>query len=172
MVQLTAHVSLSGLPVLTTLYKLILIHKRNKSQNCDFFSGSTFIFVKNTQQIAANLMFGLILAVAKVPWCFLEGQFMHWSVTKTQCGADKSTSISRPGGYEVYILASNMPKSPKTRKRLQDEFLSLLLSNQTEILKRGMTWTEQKTKGTTFKVQYVAIANPLYIDLIHQWTTK
>ena len=38
-------------------------------------SGSTFIFVKNTQQKAANLMFGLILPVAKVPWCFLEGQF-------------------------------------------------------------------------------------------------
>ena len=23
-----------------------------------------------------NLMFGLILSVAKVPWCFLEGQYM------------------------------------------------------------------------------------------------
>ena len=32
-----------------------------------------------------------------------------------------------------------------------------------------MTWTEQKTKGTTFKVQSITIANPLYIDFIHQW---
>ena len=32
-----------------------------------------------------------------------------------------------------------------------------------------MTWTEQKSKGTPFKVQSVAIANTLYIDLIHQW---
>ena len=36
MVELTAHVSLSGLPVLTTLYKLILMHKKTKSQNCEF----------------------------------------------------------------------------------------------------------------------------------------
>ena len=57
----------------------------------------------------------------------------------------------------------------KSRKPLQDEFSSLLLSNQKEILKRGMTWTEQKLKGTTFKVQSIAIANPLYIDFIHQW---
>ena len=51
-------------------------------------------------------------------------------------------------------------------------FLSLLLSNQKEIMKRGMTWTEQKTKGTTFKVQSLAIANPWYIDLIHQCVTN
>ena len=57
-----------------------------------------------------------------------------------------------------------MPKSPKSRKPLQGEFFS----NQNEILKRGMTWTEQKPKGTTFKVQSIAIANPLNIDLIHQ----
>ena len=37
--------------------------------------GSTFIFVPNTHQKAAHLIFGLILPVAKVPWCFLEGQF-------------------------------------------------------------------------------------------------
>ena len=36
MVQLTVHVSVSGLPVSTILYKLILMHKRNKSQNCEF----------------------------------------------------------------------------------------------------------------------------------------
>ena len=74
------------------------------------------------------------------------------------------TAISRPGGYEVYILASNMPEFQKSRKTLQDKLLSLLLSNQKEILKRGMTWTEQKPKGTTFKVQSIAVANQLYID--------
>ena len=31
-----------------------------------------------------------------------------------------------------------------------------------------MTWTKQRQKGTTFKVQLVAIANPLYIDMIQQ----
>ena len=36
MVQLTAHVSLSGLPVLTTLYKLTPMHKRTNSQKCEF----------------------------------------------------------------------------------------------------------------------------------------
>ena len=35
-VQLTVHVSVSGLPVLTILYRLILMHKRTKSQNCVF----------------------------------------------------------------------------------------------------------------------------------------
>ena len=35
MVQLTVHVSVSVLPVLTTLYKLILMHKGTKSQNCE-----------------------------------------------------------------------------------------------------------------------------------------
>jgi hypothetical protein len=37
-------------------------------------SGSTFIFVKNPHQKAANLMFRLILPVAKGPWLFLEVQ--------------------------------------------------------------------------------------------------
>ena len=37
MVQLTVHVSVSGLPVLTILYRLIRMHKMTKSQNCDFF---------------------------------------------------------------------------------------------------------------------------------------
>ena len=31
-----------------------------------------------------------------------------------------------------------------------------------------MTWKKQKQKGTTFDVQSIAIANPLYIDLIQQ----
>ena len=36
MVQLNAHVSLTGLPVLKTLYKLILMPKKTKSPNCEF----------------------------------------------------------------------------------------------------------------------------------------
>ena len=40
-------------------------------------SGSTFIFVKNTHQKAANLMFGLISPVALTPACFLEGQYIY-----------------------------------------------------------------------------------------------
>ena len=32
-----------------------------------------------------------------------------------------------------------------------------------------MTCTEQKPKGTTFKVQSFTLASPIYIDLIHQW---
>ena len=40
-------------------------------------SGSTFIFVKNTHQKAANLMFFLISPVAKTPAWFLEGQCMR-----------------------------------------------------------------------------------------------
>ena len=62
-----------------------------------------------------------------------------------------------------------MLKSPKSHKLLQSNFLSLLLSNQKEILKKGISWTEEKQKGTTFKVQSIAIANPLYTDLIHQY---
>ena len=46
MVQLTVHVSVSGLPVLTILYKLILMHKRTKSHNCDFFVLSKLYFKK------------------------------------------------------------------------------------------------------------------------------
>ena len=62
-----------------------------------------------------------------------------------------------------------MSKSQKSCKLLQANFLSLFLSNQKKILKRGITETEQKTKGTTFKVQSIAIPNSLYIDLIHQF---
>ena len=39
-------------------------------------SGSTFIFVKNTHQKAANLTFCLISPVARIPAWFLEGQFI------------------------------------------------------------------------------------------------
>ena len=40
------------------------------------------VLVKNTHQQAANLMFGLILPVAKVPWLFnLEG----WSTENWRC---------------------------------------------------------------------------------------
>ena len=61
-----------------------------------------------------------------------------------------------------------MPKSQKSCNRLQAQFLSLLLNNQKEIMKRGMTWAEQKPKGITFKVHSLAIENALYMDLIHQ----
>ena len=37
-------------------------------------SGSTFIFVQNTHQQAANLTLGLILPVAMIPAWFLGGQ--------------------------------------------------------------------------------------------------
>ena len=37
MIQLTFHVSVAGLPVLTIIYKLILMHYRTKSQNCEFY---------------------------------------------------------------------------------------------------------------------------------------
>ena len=40
-------------------------------------SRSTYIFVKNTHQKAANLMFCLILPVAKGPWLFLKVQFQQ-----------------------------------------------------------------------------------------------
>ena len=72
-----------------------------------------------------------------------------------------STAISRPSDYVVYKLASNMPKSEKSRKPLQDEVLSLLLINQNKILKRGMTWTEQKPKVTTFKMQPIAYSKSI-----------
>ena len=36
LVQLTAHLSLSGLPVFTYLYKLTPMHKRTNSQHCEF----------------------------------------------------------------------------------------------------------------------------------------
>ena len=31
-----------------------------------------------------------------------------------------------------------------------------------------MTYTKQKPKGISFKVQFIAISNPFYTDLIHQ----
>ena len=65
-----------------------------------------------------------------------------------------------------------MPKSQKGHKPLQDKFLSLLLSNKKEIWKRDMTLTEQKQKGTTFRVLSKAIANKLYIDMIHQCISR
>ena len=79
------------------------------------------------------------------------------------------TAISRSGGYEVYRFASNMPKSPKKRgNSLQAKIVSLLLRNQKETLKTATTWTESKPKGTTLKVQSIAIANSLYFDLIYK----
>ena len=55
---------------------------------------------------------------------------------------------------------------------MQDKLLSNLLSIKKDILKRGLTWTKQKPKVTTFKRQSIAVANPLYIDLIHQCTVS
>ena len=46
-----------------------------------FFLQAYRIFVKNTHQKAVNLMFRLILPMAKVPWLFLEVQytwFYYW----------------------------------------------------------------------------------------------
>ena len=53
--------------------------------------------------------------------------------------------------YEVYILASNTPKLQKGSKPQQNKFLSLLLNNQKEILKRGLTLKKQKPKCTTLR---------------------
>ena len=39
------------------------------------------------------------------------------------------TAISRPGGFEVYILASNMSKSQKSHKLLHVKFSSLHIIN-------------------------------------------
>ena len=66
----------------------------------------------------------------------LNDFFLLKNVNHINFGCRKLTAISRPGGSELYRLASNKPKSQKRGKPLQD---------------------------------YVsAIANPLYIDLIHQ----
>ena len=48
MVQLTVNVSVSGLPVLTILYKIIIMHKRTKSQICEFVCFIKFIALKKT----------------------------------------------------------------------------------------------------------------------------
>ena len=95
----------------------------------------------------------------------LIGPEITWSDPRPLIGPPPPTAIARPGGYEVYRVASNMPKSQKT---LQDKFPSLLLSNQKEILKWGITWTQPKLKGTAFRVRSIFKANALYIDLIQQ----
>ena len=51
--------------------------------NEEFFSSAfrTYIlFVKNTHQKADNLMFRLILPVAKDPWLFLEVQYKQFNI--------------------------------------------------------------------------------------------
>ena len=60
------------------------------------------------------------------------------------------TAISRHGGYEVYKLASNMPKSPpkKNASGCKLIFLSLLLSNQKKILKTEIK--RQNFKGAVY----------------------
>ena len=57
-----------------------------------------------------------------------------------------STTILRPGDYEVYRLASNMPQSPKKTQTAASPFFV----------------TSPKY------VQSIVIANPLYSDLTHQ----
>ena len=49
-------------------------------------SGSTFIFVKNTHQKAAHLMFCLISPVAQSPAWSVEGQYKMVSFNKTRSG--------------------------------------------------------------------------------------
>ena len=59
-------------------------------------SGSTFIFVKNTHQKAATLMFFLITPVAKTPDWFLEGQSIAVGVSDMwhMVGRERSLKIS------------------------------------------------------------------------------
>ena len=66
------------------------------------------------------------------------------------------TAVSRASGYEVYRLARNIPKSQKGCREPNSLQLApkyFLLSNQKTIMKRNTTFTKQKPKGTTFKVQ-------------------
>ena len=46
---------------------------------CQQLSGSTFIFVKNTHQKAANLMLGLILHMTLIPVWLLGGHIISLS---------------------------------------------------------------------------------------------
>ena len=56
-------------------------------------SGSTLIFVKNTHQKAANLMFCLISPVGMVPWRFLGAKF--------NCIQKRSLKVETRWGYLV-----------------------------------------------------------------------
>ena len=113
-----------------------------------------------------------ILNSHELSWAFMNHNEQLWIIINHRELSWINTNCPLPGGYEVYRIASYMPKSKKSCKPLQANFLFFLLSNQKEIMKRGMTWTEQKTKSTTFKVQSLATANPWYIDLIHQCVTN
>ena len=48
-------------------------------------SGSTFIFVKNTHQKGANLMFCIISPAAQSPAWSVEGQFMNYIIHGLLC---------------------------------------------------------------------------------------
>ena len=130
-----------------------------------FFMGGIF-YKRGWMYLAGLHKGGLVVPVKMKLWLLI---YLLLLQIKFCLISRKVTAVSRPGGYEVYRLASNMPESKKC-KPLQDKFLPLPLSIKNEILKRGMTWKKQKQKGTTFKVQSIAVANPLYIDLIHQWS--
>ena len=103
--------------------------------NTDMNTGDLKILCKKCQNKAdcSPEFFNLLYVL---PYAWLESYECH-GIRVTHC--QFSTVFSWPGGYKVYILGSNMPRSQKNRKRLQADFLSLLLSNQKEILKRGMT---------------------------------
>ena len=70
LVQLTVHVSVSGLPVLTILYRLIHMHKRSKSQNCDF------VFYKSCSFLKRNFLHFLNF------WSIPSKKGTYWSKAK------------------------------------------------------------------------------------------
>ena len=59
--------------------------------------------------------------------------------------------------FKAWLPGGLVHKSQKIRKPLKTNYPTLWWSNQKEILKRSMTWTEQKLKDTPFKVQSIAI---------------
>ena len=71
MVQLTVHVSVSGLPVLTILYKLILMHKRTKSQNYKFC-----VFIKIVALEISNVLYFFNF------WSIPLKNLIYWSKAK------------------------------------------------------------------------------------------
>ena len=58
----------------------------------------------------------------------------------------------------LYLNPKNASKSPQVAP------ICLLLRSQREIIERGRNETIQKSKGT-----FIAIADPFYIALKHQW---
>ena len=87
-------------------------------------SGSTFIFVKNTDQKAANLPFCLISPVAKTPAWFLEGQYMphwwpmylFWGLSNSSFRAVFAVTVFAQTGVNWFLTASKQPNL-QTKKR-------------------------------------------------------